>query len=126
MSLECLTIPNGTPFPPSLHIINLNASLTYTTANHKHFCSCLDHLDDKTVDDGSKSAYLSFNMRIRRKFTTFGKDGRRKHHHFRVTIYYGDGETFARMYTDRERADRFAIRQRKSPVVKRALVSQIS
>ena len=37
--------------------------------------------------------------------TTFGKDRRRKHHHWRVTVYYGDGETFARVYID-QRPDR--------------------
>jgi hypothetical protein len=36
-----------------------------------------------------------------------------------------DGETFARMYTDREKANRFAERQRKSPVVKMARVTQV-
>ncbi len=60
-----------------------------------------------------------------RKPTSFRKDGRRKHHYFRATIFYGDGETFARMYTDREKANRFAERQRKSPVVKMARVTQV-
>ena len=52
--------------------------------------------------------------------TKFGKDGRPKHHH------YKDGEVFARTYTDRKHAVAFAERQRKSPVVRLARVTQIS
>jgi hypothetical protein len=58
--------------------------------------------------------------------TSFGKDRRRKHHHFLVTVYYADGEKFGRVYTDRDKASRFAERQRRSPVVKSARVSQVS
>jgi hypothetical protein len=60
------------------------------------------------------------------KYATFGKDGRRKHHHWQVTLFYKDGETFARMYTDRDKAAGFAERQRKSPVVKTARVTLVS
>jgi hypothetical protein len=62
----------------------------------------------------------------RRKPTKFGKDSRRKHHHWRVTVYYGDGETFARVYINLERARRFARRQKKSPMVKRTRVTRVS
>jgi hypothetical protein len=62
----------------------------------------------------------------KRKPTKLGKDRRRKHHHWRVTVYYGDGETFARVYIDLERARRFAQRQKKSPMVKRIRVTRIS
>lgn len=58
--------------------------------------------------------------------STFGKDRRRKHHHWLVTVYYADGEKFGRVYTDRDKAARFAERQRRSPVVKSARVSQVS
>lgn len=58
--------------------------------------------------------------------TTFGKDRRRKHHHWLVTVFYADGEKFGRVYTDKDKATRFADRQRRSPVVKSARVSQIS
>ena len=61
-----------------------------------------------------------------REKSTFEKDRRRKHHHWLVTVYYADGEKFGRVYTDREKASRFAERQRKSPVVKSARVSQVS
>jgi hypothetical protein len=61
-----------------------------------------------------------------RKPTTFGKDSRRKHHHWQVTVFYSDGETFARVYTKREKAAGFAERQKKSPVVKMARVTQLS
>jgi len=40
----------------------------------------------------------------------FGKDRRRKHHHFLVTVNYADGETFGRVYTNKEKATRFPRR----------------
>jgi hypothetical protein len=58
--------------------------------------------------------------------SNFEKDRRRKHHHWLVTVYYADGEKFGRVYTDRDKASRFAERQRRSPVVKSARVSQVS
>ena len=58
--------------------------------------------------------------------SNFGKDRRRKHHHWLVTVYYADGEKFGRVYTDKDKASRFAERQRRSPVVKAARVSQVS
>ena len=58
--------------------------------------------------------------------SNFGKDRRRKHHHWLVTVYYADGEKFGRVYTDHDKAARFAERQRRSPVVKSARVSQVS
>ena len=61
-----------------------------------------------------------------RKHPTYEEDGRRRHHHFQVTIYYGGGETFARTYKDRDRATKFAERQKKSPIVKRTRVSRVS
>jgi hypothetical protein len=58
--------------------------------------------------------------------TSFAKDRRRKHHHWLVSVYYADGEKFGRVYTDKEKATRFAERQRRSPVVKTARVTQVS
>jgi hypothetical protein len=60
------------------------------------------------------------------KRAKFGKDKRRKHRHWQVTVFYNDGERFARTHTDHERASGFAARQRKSPVVKMARVIEIS
>ena len=60
------------------------------------------------------------------KTNELGKDRRRKHHHWRVTIYYGDGETFARVYIGLEKAHRFAQRQKKSPIVTRTRITRIS
>jgi len=62
----------------------------------------------------------------KRKPAKFSKDRRRKHHHWRVTVYYGDDETFARVYIDIEKARRFAQRQKKSPIVKRTRIMCIS
>jgi len=59
------------------------------------------------------------------KRTKFGNDKRRKHRHWQVTLFYRDGATFARIYTDRDRAAAFADRQKKSPVVKMARVTQV-
>jgi hypothetical protein len=53
------------------------------------------------------------------------KDRRRKHQHWQVTVYYYDGEKFARVYIDRERAERFADRQKKSPVVKSTRIMEV-
>ena len=61
----------------------------------------------------------------KRKQTKFGKDQRRKHHRWRVTVYYGDRETFARVYIDLEKARRFAERQKKSPVVERTRITRL-
>jgi hypothetical protein len=61
-----------------------------------------------------------------RKHTSLGKDKRRKHHHWQVTVFYTDGERFARTYTVHAKADGFAERQRKSPVVKMARVIEVS
>jgi hypothetical protein len=55
----------------------------------------------------------------------FPRDGRRKHRHWEVTIYYHDGQRFSRVYIDRERAHRFAERQRKSPIVRSAKIREV-
>lgn len=55
-----------------------------------------------------------------------GGDLRRKHHHWQVTVYYHDGEKFARVYVDRERAQSFAARQKKSPVVKKTRIAEVN
>jgi hypothetical protein len=56
----------------------------------------------------------------------FNRDRRRKHHHWLVTVFYADGEKFGRVYTDKDKATRFADRQKRSPVVKSARVTQVS
>lgn len=60
-----------------------------------------------------------------RESSRFPHDGRRKHRHWEVTIFYHDGQRFSRVYIDRERAHRFAERQRKSPVVRAAKVREV-
>ncbi len=62
----------------------------------------------------------------KRRRTQFGKDKRRKHRHWQVTVYYRDGEKFARVYTDRGKAKKFAERQKKSPVVRATRVLQVA
>ena len=60
-----------------------------------------------------------------RRKAPFRKDKRRKHRHWQVTVTYRDGEQFARVYTDRVKATKFAERQKKSPVVKEARITQV-
>jgi hypothetical protein len=59
------------------------------------------------------------------KSSRYHRDRRRKHRHWQVTVYYQDGEKFARVYIDRERASRFAERQKKSPVVKATRIMEV-
>ncbi len=60
------------------------------------------------------------------KRKAFRNDRRRKHHHWVATLYYADGEKFERVYLDREKARRFAERQKKSPIVLKATVREQS
>jgi hypothetical protein len=53
------------------------------------------------------------------------KDSRRKHKHWKVTVSYADGEKFARVYIDRKKAEGFAERQKKSPIVRSARVTEV-
>jgi len=55
-----------------------------------------------------------------------GKDKRRKHHHWQVTVFYRDGEKFARVYIDRNKAEGFAKRQKRSPVVKTTRIQEVN
>jgi hypothetical protein len=64
--------------------------------------------------------------RTKRAKASFEKDRRRKHHHYLVSVYYADGEKFGRVYTEKDKAARFAERQRRSPVVKSARITQVS
>ena len=64
-------------------------------------------------------------MKTQKRTPAF-KDKRRRHSHFQVTVFYADGEKFARVYTDKEKATNFAERQKKSPVVKMARVAEVN
>jgi len=63
---------------------------------------------------------------VPRKQTTQFTDKRRRHSHYQVTVFYADGEKFARVYADKTKAMNFATRQKRSPVVKSAQVRQLS
>jgi hypothetical protein len=65
-------------------------------------------------------------MALKKRRREFRKDRRRKHHHWLATIYYHDGEKFARVYIDHDKAKRFAERQKKSPIVAGTRVTQLS
>jgi hypothetical protein len=60
-----------------------------------------------------------------RKFKAVKRDRRRKHRHWQVTVYYHDGERFARVYIDRDRAEAFARRQKRSPIVKATRITEV-
>ena len=62
----------------------------------------------------------------RRKRSEFGKDKRRRHRHWQVTVFYDDGERFARVYIDKDKAQQFADRQKRSPVVRAARVAEVN
>jgi hypothetical protein len=62
----------------------------------------------------------------KRTRTTFRQDKRRKHHHWVVTLFYGDGQKFERVYISPENARRFAKRQLKSPIVIKATMRRLS
>jgi hypothetical protein len=65
-------------------------------------------------------------MKTPRKPTNLKADNRRKYHHYQARVVYTDGEAFARTYTNRKKADTFAERQRKSPVVRMVRVTKVS
>jgi hypothetical protein len=71
------------------------------------------------------SPIVKKNKSNAKKSSRLSRDRRRKHHHWQVTVYYHDGERFARVYIDRERAERFAARQKKSPVVKATRILEV-
>ncbi|MHB8412344.1 MAG: hypothetical protein ACYC92_12190 [Candidatus Acidiferrales bacterium] len=64
--------------------------------------------------------------KAKKSASRFRHDRRRKHRHWQVMVYYHDGEKFARVYIDRERATRFADRQKKSPVVKATRILEVN
>ena len=54
---------------------------------------------------------------------TATKDKKAEHHYWRVVVTYSDGETSGnRVFKDRGKAEIFAARQKKSPVVKKAVL----
>jgi hypothetical protein len=65
-------------------------------------------------------------MSREKKPDAFPNDKRRKHHHWVATLFYADGERFERVYLDREKAARFTQRQKKSPLVLKTRVAELS
>jgi hypothetical protein len=45
-----------------------------------------------------------------------------QYRYWRITITYSDNETSGRVFKDYNQAERYAARQKKAPVVKKALV----
>jgi hypothetical protein len=61
----------------------------------------------------------------KRKKKPINEDRRRKHHQWQVTLFYADGEKFARVYINLDRAKRSAERQKKSPIVVRTRIRRL-
>ena len=56
---------------------------------------------------------------------TTAKDKKAEHHYWRVIVTYSDGETSGnRVFKNREKAEEWAARQEKSPVVKRVKIEE--
>jgi hypothetical protein len=53
-------------------------------------------------------------------------ESKRKYPYWRVIIRYVDGEKFGRVYTNKDKAEKYAERQRRSPVVKSVTVDEVS
>ena len=50
----------------------------------------------------------------------------REHHYWRVVIVFSDNETSGnRVFKDRDKAERWATRQKKSPVVKKVSIEPV-
>jgi len=75
--------------------------------------------------DGFEEERRSIMRKAKARKTVRFRDKRRKHRHWQVTVFYHDGEKFARVYIDRDRAERFASRQKKSPVVKATRIFEV-
>jgi hypothetical protein len=73
--------------------------------------------------DGESAGRASL---LKSKAANYKKDRRRKHHHCLVTVTYTDQEAFGRVDLDRERADQFAARRKRSPVVLKTRIRQVS
>jgi hypothetical protein len=63
---------------------------------------------------------------LNRRITSYHEDRRRKRQHWLVTLTYSDGETFGRVSIDRKKANKFAERQKKSSMVKKARITRLS
>jgi len=55
-----------------------------------------------------------------------GKNGKREYRYWPGTITYSDNEFSGRVFKDHHKAERYAARQKKAPVVKKALVEPFS
>jgi hypothetical protein len=53
------------------------------------------------------------------------KKTKQEYRYWRVTITYSDNEISGRVFKDRDKAEKYAARQKKAPVVKKAVVESI-
>lgn len=76
------------------------------------------------MSEGSKTKGTGSGGPGFRKRLKQGK--RRKQRHWQVTVFYKDGEKFARVYTEKDKAMKFAERKRESPKVKQARIIDLT
>jgi hypothetical protein len=81
--------------------------------------------DSRNIFRGLPTVKKKPKGKTNRKSSRLHKDRRRRHRHWQVTVYYHDGEKFARVYIDRDRAVKFAERQKKSPIVKATRILEV-
>jgi len=61
-----------------------------------------------------------------REVTNYRTDRRRRHHHWLAMVTHSETETFGRVFIGRERAEKFVAWQKKSPVVLKTRIRQLS
>jgi hypothetical protein len=72
--------------------------------------------------DKSNTGHRLLEFSMVKKKDADGKP-ERQHHYFRLVVTYNNGETSGnRVFKDREKAEEWATRQEKSPVVKKAVL----
>lgn len=64
-------------------------------------------------------------MKLTREQLRAARKPFRKHDQFRVVITYQDEQQFARVFTNQEKAEKYAVRQQRSPTVKSAKVEKL-
>jgi predicted transcriptional regulator len=70
---------------------------------------------------------IGHHVKVLRKSGAYtGSSAQSKHHYFRVTITYSDGETSGnRVFKEHSKAVKFAEKQKRSAVVKKASIKAI-
>jgi len=84
--------------------------LDLTTRRHREIISDTGHGRSEKQCQGERNRQQEFG----------------NNHHYRVTVTYRDNEISGRVYNNRNKVEKFAARQKKSPVVKTTRIEQIN